>query len=333
MLTGLALAGGAVSLAWIVHGVVDSISPLVVAVVIGVVYANTIGVAETFRPGLQFAAKRVLRVGIVLLGCQLSLTQLRRVGGPGLAIVAVTVAATFFGTRWVGRRLGLSPELSLLVATGYAICGASAIAAVEGVAGGDEDDVAYSIALVTACGSLAIVVLPVLGRLFGLDAVDYGNWVGASVHDVGQVVAAATPRGAVAVQAAVIVKLTRVVLLAPLVAGLTVARRHRPHDTATSATSKGGLRPARRPAIVPLFVAGFLSMIVLRSAGALPAGWLGPIKTVQTTLLGAALFGLGTGVNVARLRRVGGRPVLLGAISWVLVAGVALAGTHFVGRT
>jgi uncharacterized integral membrane protein (TIGR00698 family) len=297
------------------------VSPLVVAVVLGAIVANTFGVSAAAYPGVSFAAKRLLRIGVVLLGFQLSLGQLEALGAPGLAVVAVTVAATFFGTRWAGRKLGLSSGMSLLVATGFSICGASAIAAVEGIADAEEEEVAFSIALVTLCGTLAIYILPIAGNLVGLHGVAYGNWVGASVHDIGQVVAAATPAGTRAVQAAVIVKLTRVVLLAPLVAGLSLARRRR----------TGGGTPAadhKMPPAVPLFVIGFLTAIVVRTTAIIPTSGLDIIKTLQTVLLAAALFGLGCGVHVARLRKVGAKPLLLGLISWILVAGVALAGTH-----
>ena len=322
LVPGLAVTAVAVAVAVGVHVLVDVVSPLVVAVVLGAIVANTFGVSAAAHPGVRFAAKRLLRVGVVLLGFQLSIGQLEALGAPGLAVVAVTVAATFFGTRWAGRKLGLSSGMSLLVATGFSICGASAIAAVEGIADAEEEEVAFSIALVTLCGTLAIFILPIAGSLVGLHGIAYGNWVGASVHDIGQVVAAATPAGSKAVQAAVIVKLTRVVLLAPLVAGLSVARRRRTgNDTPT-----GG---HKRPPAVPLFVIGFLVAIVVRTTAIIPGGGLDIIKTLQTVLLAAALFGLGCGVHVARLRKVGAKPLLLGLISWILVAGVALAGTHF----
>ena len=123
-----------------------------------------------------------------------------------------------------------------------------------------------------------------------------------------------------AVQTAVIVKLTRVVLLAPLVAGLGLARRRRIGDAVVVT--------GRRPPAVPLFVAGFLAAIVIRTTGVVPTDGLRAIKTAQTIILTAALFGLGCGVAIARLRRVGGRPLVLGLISWVLVAGVALVATR-----
>ncbi|MCU1398175.1 MAG: hypothetical protein JWN62_1284 [Acidimicrobiales bacterium] len=338
ILPGLALTAAAVAVGFGVHTWIDAVSPLVVGVALGAVVANTVGIGERLMPGVRFAAKRLLRVGVVLLGFQLSLGQLRTLGGPGLGVVALTVAVTFFGTRWAGRRLGLSDAMSLLVATGYSICGASAIAAVEDIAGADEEEVAFSIALVTLCGTLSILVLPALADVLGLHGAAFGSWVGASVHDVGQVVAAATPGGSLAVQTAVIVKLTRVVLLAPLVAGLSIARRRRERQACagvaaeTPTNTPSGTTVHRRPPMIPLFVVGFLAAVAVRSSGIVPAATLTAIKDVQAALLAAALFGLGCGVSVARLRRVGGRPLVLGLISWVLVAGVALAATRVLPR-
>jgi uncharacterized integral membrane protein (TIGR00698 family) len=287
------------------------LSPLVLAMALGVVVANSPAMSATTQPGLKVAGKKVLRVGIVLLGFRLSLGDVAGLGVPAIAAVVGVVTATFFGTQWLGRRLGLGPDLSLLVATGYSICGASAIAAVEGVVDADEEDVAVSVALVTLCGTIAVLVLPILGGLLGLPADTYGAWVGASVHDVGQVVAAATGAGAAALAAAVLVKLTRVVLLAPVVAGVSWVRR-------------GKDATAEAPPLVPLFVVGFLGAVVLRTIGVIPQGWLASVKQAETLILAVAMVGLGAGVHWARLRRLDPRVMVLGAMSWALVAGAAL---------
>jgi uncharacterized integral membrane protein (TIGR00698 family) len=230
------------------------------------------------------------------------------------------VTATFFGTRWLGRRLGLGHGMSMLVATGCSICGASAIAAAEPFSDAAEEEVAYSVALVTLCGSLAIVVLPPLGRWFGLDSQTFGAWVGASVHDVGQVVAAASTRDTVALSTAVVVKLTRVAMLAPLLAFVAVAARQR----AARGEGRAPGIDAKRPPLLPLFVVLFLAAVALRTVGAVPVGWLDGIKTIETVLLGAGLVGLGSAVDLRRLRVLGGRPLVLGLVSWALVAGVSL---------
>ena len=142
----------------------------------------------------------------------------------------------------------MSDDLSLLVATGFSICGVSAIAAANGVIDADEDEVAFSVALVTLCGTLAIVTLPPLHGALGLDDEQFGAWVGASVHDVAQVVATSSTAGSVALATAIVVKLTRVMLLAPLIAG--IALRHRQTGTgawrATAARAAVHRRVRRR---------------------------------------------------------------------------------------
>ncbi len=328
-LPGLGAVGACVAVAFAISHLIPSLSPLVVAVVIGAVLANVGAVPAWSRDGAHFAAKRLLRFGVVLLGFQLAIAEVIHLGGPTLIVVAATVGATFFGTQWLGRRMGVSPSLSLLIATGFSICGASAVAAMEGVADTDEEEVAFSIGLVTLCGSLAILVLPLLRGPLGLGgAAQFGSWVGASVHDVGQVVATAASAGPAAVRTAVIVKLTRVVLLAPMVAGVSIARR-RALPEREGANSDDHAPPS--PTLVPLFVAGFLAAIAVRSSGALGDGALHAIKVAEDVSLAAALVGLGTGVRLSKLRHVGGRPLLLGLASWGLVGAVAYAGVRVVG--
>ncbi|WP_045700100.1 YeiH family protein [Streptomyces rubellomurinus] len=339
---GLLLAAAGVAAAIGVHAAVPAVPKLTAAVVLGMAAAHLPGlrpvVRGVARPGLSLAGKRLMRLGIVLLGLKLSLGDVLGLGWATVAMVLAVVAATFTGTLWLGRRLGLPGDQPLLVATGYSICGASAIGAVSQAAGSDEEDVASSVALVTLCGTLAIAVLPLLQQPLGLGDVEFGRWVGASVHDVGQVVATAQSGGAGALREAVLVKLMRVVLLAPLVAGVAVAVRRqarwvkgRAADAGTEAEggAEGGAGSAKagaRPPIVPLFVAGFLAMIVLRTTGVLPERALGLAGDAQELLLAAALFGLGSAVHLPTMIRTGGRIALLGLASWVVVAGVSYAG-------
>jgi uncharacterized integral membrane protein (TIGR00698 family) len=228
------------------------------------------------------------------------------------------VTVTFFGTQWVGRRLGVAPQLGMLVATGYAICGASAIAAVNGVVHADEEETAYAITLVTICGTLSIFVLPAIADVLGLVGAGFGTWVGGSVHDVGQVVATASHGDAAAVEAATVVKLTRVVLLAPLVAMVALSARRR--RTAYPVVDE-------HPPLLPLFVVGFLAAIAVRTTGVLSDGVLEVAADVEKWLLTLALVGMGLHVRIARMRLLGARPLALGLLAWILVATTAYLGT------
>jgi uncharacterized integral membrane protein (TIGR00698 family) len=315
-LPGLAVTAVGVALAWEVDRLLPTVATLTAAVVLGVVASNLRLLPRAARPGLDLAGKRLMRLGIVLLGLKLALGEVLALGWQTLLVVVAVVAATFFGTRWLGTRVGLPGDQALLIATGFSICGASAVAAMNGVTDSDEDDVVTAVALVTLCGSLAIVVLPLLHHPLGLTDLQFGRWAGASVHDVGQVVAVAQTAGPAALAQAVVVKLMRVALLAPIVAGTAVARRRR------SAAPAG----ARRPPIVPLFVLGFLAMVALRSTGVVPLSLVNNVESLDNLLLAAALFGLGSAVDVRRLVRTGGRALLVGLASWLMIAGVAYAG-------
>jgi uncharacterized integral membrane protein (TIGR00698 family) len=322
LVPGLAVAAAAVAVAWAAHQAVASLSILTVAVVLGVLAANAGLLPRAARPGLQFAARQLMRAGIALLGLKLAFGDLLALGWTTLVVVVAVVGATFSGTRWLGRRLGLPGDQPLLIATGFSICGASAIAAMSSVTRSDEDDVVASVALVTLCGTLAMAVLPLLHGPLGLGDVAFGRWVGASVHDVGQVVAAAHTGGATALNQAVVVKLMRVALLAPIVTGIAVARRRGERSAADTDV------PAdrRTPPLLPPFVACFLVLAALRSTGWLPGPLIEHALEADELLMAAGLFGLGTAVDVRRLVRTGGRVIGLGLASWLLIAGVSYAG-------
>ncbi|WP_432036679.1 YeiH family protein [Streptomyces cucumeris] len=340
---GLALAAAGVAVAWCVHRLVPAVPLLTAAVVLGITAAHLPGVRGLVRgacrPGLSLAGKRLMRLGIVLLGLGLGLGDVLGLGWATVAMVFGVVAATFFGTWWLGRRMGLRGDQPLLIATGYSICGASAIGAVSEVSESDERDVATSVALVTLCGTLAIAVLPLLQGPLGLSDAEFGRWAGASVHDVGQVVATAQTAGGAALNDAVLVKLVRVALLAPLVAALALsvrARRNATRAAVQTGTAAGGDEAGdaggaertgtRRPPLVPLFVLGFLAMAAVRSTGVLPAVALDTAGDVRELLLAAALFGLGSAVHLPSLSRTGARVAALGLCAWVVIAGVSYAG-------
>jgi uncharacterized integral membrane protein (TIGR00698 family) len=327
-LPGLAIAASIAAVAFVVEYLIKNntagvVSPLVIAVVLGALTSNLGWLPENCRIGLGFAARNLLRLGIVLLGLQLSFSQVRELGAPGLALVIVVVAATFTGTQWLGKKMGLSPGLSLLVATGFSICGASAIAAMRPVSDADDDDMAYAIALVTICGTLAIFLLPAIGELIGFSGAQFGSWVGASVHDVAQTVATAASGNDDAQDAAIVVKLTRVMLLAPLVAAVSFTRRQKLNRTIATDSKT---QKAKLPPIVPLFVVGFIAAISINSSFNLPSEFLSNVKWLEKSLLACALVGLGAGVDARKLRRVGTRPLALGLISWILIATLSALG-------
>ncbi|MEV0811272.1 putative sulfate exporter family transporter [Micromonospora sp. NPDC050200] len=315
-LPGLGVAGAAAAVGYAVNHRIGVASPLVVTIVLGVLLSSLGGCRTWMRDGLKIASTTLLRTGVVLLGLQLAVSDVRRLGFGPIIVVLASVVAAFLFTRWFGRALGLSPARSLLIATGVSICGASAVAAMNQVADSDEEDTVTAVAVVTVLGTLCLPMLPVLNLLLDLDPTRYGMWTGASVHEVGQVVAIGGAVGLTALSAAVVVKLCRVVLLAPLIAAITIARRSGAGSYGTSA----------RPPILPWFVTGFLAMVALRSTNWLPGGVLTTSSTAAGLLLASAMFALGAAVDVRAVARGGWRALAAGALGTVVLAGASLVG-------
>lgn len=316
---GLAAAAAAVVLCVLLHRFFPAVPVLTAAVILGLAAGNVPGpsglAAGTWRPGLTLAAKRFLRLGIVLLGLKVSLVDIAGLGWLTVVLVIVLVAFSFGATYLVCRWFRLPGQEPVLVAAGFSICGVSAIGAVAAARGIRSEQAAVPAAMVTLCGTLAIAVLPALSALLGLSPETFGFLAGASVHDVGQVVATAQAGGTAALALAVVVKLVRVLMLAPVsaLAGLQHRRR--------AGSSDGG----KFPPLVPLFVAGFAAAVALRTTGLLPQTVLETAALLQDLLFAAALFGLGASVDLRSLARTGGRAAAASLVSWTIIVAAALA--------
>ncbi|GAA1396586.1 YeiH family protein [Luteococcus peritonei] len=317
-LPGLLLCCGGAALAVLANRALPEVSALLVAILLGALLANTVEPRPSWGPGVAFASKKLLRAGIVLLGLQLVLGDIVALGAGMVLVVVAVVTLGVAGGLLVGRMLGLNQKLSLLIASGFSICGAAAVAGVDSVIEAEERDVATAIALVVLFGTGMIPLVPLLADLLGMGQYTAGLWAGGSIHEVAQVVAAGAAIGPEALKVAVVVKLARVLMLAPLTIaiGWWLRRRH------VAAEQDQG----HRPPLVPLFVLGFLAMVVVASLHLLPHDALAGAKLVQTALLAAAMFGLGMGVRITALAGVGPRPFLLGALTTLWVASIAWVG-------
>lgn len=195
MTPGLAVSFAGVAAAILLHHLVGSVGVLTWAVGLGVLVANLDVLPDSVDPDIKAAVRKLLRLGVVLLGFSVSLGAVAALGLPVILLVVGTLVTTLLGTLWLGLRAGLGRPRSILLGTGFAICGASAIAAAQHNADADEDDVASAIGMVTIFGTLAMVAVPLLQAPLGLDDRQLGMWAGASVHEAGQVIAAAGARG------------------------------------------------------------------------------------------------------------------------------------------
>ncbi len=273
------------------------LEPLVLALLLGVAVRNTLPGIGSFMPGANYAAKQVLELAVALLGLSVDARALVAAGPGLLELVVGGVSASLLVSFGIGRLLGLSPHLAILVATGNSICGNSAIAAVAPAIGADKKDVASSIALTAVLGVVVILLLPLLIPLVGLSLYQYGVVAGMSVYAVPQVLAATFPVSQISGQIGTSVKLMRVLLLGPVVLVLGfLFRRH-------AATSSHASRSLSR--YVPWFVASFLVFAAVRTSGVVPGPVADLAAAASRSLTILAMAGLGLGVELAAVRRVG----------------------------
>lgn len=309
LVPGLAVAGALAGLGFALSSAAPVAGPLLWALALGALAAPLIGDDPVTDAGVRVAATTLLRAGIALLGLRISIGELGHIGAGGAAVAAGTLSVTLGATILLGRRLGVPRDLALLIATGSAICGASAIAAMNSVTRADEEDVGYAVATVTLFGSLAMLLLPPVASAIGLSDASAGVWAGASVHEVAQAAAAGSAVSIAALKAATLVKLTRVMLLAPAVSAVAASRR-------------GAGAAAMR---VPGFVLAFLGLVALRSVVTIPAAVVDAAGVASTLLLAAALAALGLRIRIGALRAAGLRPLALGLAAWLIAAATALA--------
>jgi uncharacterized integral membrane protein (TIGR00698 family) len=313
LLLTMAIAGLAYALRQVPG--VDTFSPMILAILLGILFHNVVGTPARAKGGVAFSLRRILRLAIILLGLQLTASQVVAVGGAGIGIIVATLVATFTLTKAMGRVLGVDRRLAELIAAGTSVCGASAVIATNTVTEGSDEDVAYAVACVTVFGTLSMFLYPVLGTLIHLDMHHYGLWAGSSIHEIAQVVAAAFQHGKEAGDFGTIAKLSRVMLLAPLVMTLgIIAVRRGTSDT-----------KAKKKAPMPWFVLGFIAMIGLNSLAVVPADAAHAVTPLTTFLLTMALAAMGLETDIRKLKAKGVRPLALGALSWVFISCFSLA--------
>jgi len=308
------------------------VEALVLAILIGAAIRTVWTPGERWKPGIDFSAKLLLEVAVVMLGAGLSAVTVMSAGWALLVAILGIVAGALVLSFAIGRVFGLSKRLALLVACGNSICGNSAIAAVASVIGADGDEVASSIAFTAVLGVVVVLILPLVGAMLGMTQLAYGALAGLTVYAVPQVLAATAPVGPAAVQIGTLVKLIRVLMLGPVCLGLslvTTQLRDEADEPAPHVTAGDRPRPGRPPLhqLVPWFVIGFLVMAALRSAGLIPLQALPLLGEVAAILMVVSMAALGLGVDVRTVSRAGGRVtatvilslLALGAVSFALV--------------
>lgn len=343
-----AIAWAAVQLGGIGWLQSNGIGPLTVAMILGMLVGNTVYPQweRLGADGLGFSKKRLLRLGIILYGFRLTFQDVAHVGMTGVLIDAVVVCATFAFAMLVGSRfLGIDRQTAMLVGIGHSICGATAVMAAEPVVRGSPAQVSVAVATVALFGTIATFVYPALYHFnlhyhwVELSQSAYGVYVGSTVHEVAQVVAAGRSISDEAADTAVISKMVRVMMLAPFLIALSayLCRKAKDVDTGGQVAEEGADvgKAAKGGIMIPWFAIVFTLVVGLNSLISVPASGLSAIATVDNVLLATAMAAVGLTTQVSAFRKAGMRPLILAAIlfAWLIFVGYMInAGLYAIGR-
>ena len=283
---------------------------------------NFLGEVEKCRAGIDFAARTLLRLGVALLGFRITLGEIAGLGWQPVALVVAAVTLTILVSIWIARRMGFDPLFGLLTGGATAICGASAALALSAAIPKErlqQRDTAFTIMGVSILSTIAMILYPAAASLAGFGDQLSGIFIGASIHDVAQVVGAGYAISTEAGDAATVVKLMRVAMLAPVIVAVGLFAHRRRGE------GEGG----ERPPILPLFVTAFLALVVLGSLLPVPELARDAGGTASRWCLVAAIAALGMKTRVGDIVEIGWKPVLLMVVETAFIAAVPLAAIAF----
>ncbi|WP_397386785.1 YeiH family protein [Paenibacillus sp. MMS20-IR301] len=315
--------------------VLSIMGQLVLAILLGTALRAVVTIPEQAMPGISFSGKRLLRAGIILLGLRLNLGDIVQAGPKVLAIAAINLVFTLFTVYGLSRWLRIERRLGLLTACGTAICGAAAVAAIAPQIKAADHETAVSAAVVAVLGTVFTLVYTILYPYMGLSATGYGILAGSTLHEVAHVIAAAAPAGQQGADLAILVKLTRVVMLVPvaLILGLLETRRERKVQrklaTAEHPWNEGGRQRQKLP--VPWFIGGFLLMSGINTLGLIPPSVAAELITLAYLLLAMAMAALGLGIRLRTFARMGVRPIIAGFAGSILLTVLGFGLVHWFG--
>lgn len=317
----------------IVATVLGHLAPLVgapvFAIVGGIGFASTWQLPWSLQAGQTFASRYVLQGSVVVLGFELSFRQVITIGTGSLPVLLGTLAVALIGARLFGRALSVDNDLCTMIGVGTGICGASAIAATDAVISASEADVSYAIATIFTFNVIAVLTFPTLGRLLSLSPHGFGLWAGTAINDLSSVVAASSIFGHDSTAYAVVVKLTRTLMIVPISIALALWRAR--VDRSNRHSSKSSLHSVRIRRALPVFIGWFLLAVVVDTLGIVPKSWHSSLSDIAEVMITMALAAIGLSTNIRDIGRAGFRPLALGAILWLLVAGTSLGLQHATG--
>lgn len=324
VLPGVSLCVAIAVVATLIGRFVPLLGSAIPAVMIGVIVALVMRPRAQLTPGIGYSGKFLLQFAVVLLGSQLSLASIVRVGAESLPVMLTSLAACLLAAWLIGRAMGVERHLRTLIGVGTAICGASAIAAVSPVIKARSSDISYAISTVFLFNLLAVLAFPFVGHLLGMTPHAFGLFAGTAVNDTSSVVAAASVFSTSALGFAVVVKLVRTLMIIPVSLGLAAFEARR-------AAADSGRASVRITSLVPWFLVGFLIMAAVASTGLITDPGVTALREASVFLIATGLAGIGLSTNLGAIRTAGFKPLILGGVLSLVVTGTTLTVMSMTG--
>ena len=308
--------------AWLLGRAYPIIGGPVFGIIFGMILTMAFPALHSFNDGIKYTSKKLLQYSIILLGFEMNLFQVIKVGGQSLFVIIFTLSASFLTAFFVGRALKLDGKMTALIGIGTSICGGSAIAAAAPVIGAKDEDIAHAISTIFLFNIVAVFIFPALGHLLGMNDIGFGMWAGTAINDTSSVVAAGVSWSAAAgnntaLAYATIVKLTRTLMIVPITLVLAVytAQKNKSNDTSSD---------FNLIKIFPWFVIGFAAASILNTFAGMPASVTHILAVTGKFMIVMAMAAIGLNTNPKKLFTNGLKPIFLGLCCWFAVAGVSL---------
>ncbi|MBZ4686473.1 MAG: putative rane protein [Clostridiales bacterium] len=276
---------------------------MVIAILLGIGWRAVMGIPSQASEGINFAAKRLLKLGVILMGVRLNIGEVIAAGPKIIFLDAVLITFTIFFFWWLGAKMGLTKKLTALIGVGTAVCGAAAIAVVAPIVNSKDDETALSVAIIALMGTIGAVLFTLLQPILGLSDYAYGVWVGSTLHEVAHVVAASMAGGAISGDIGILVKLGRVALLIPVA-----------FIMGTLFKENKAVESKMQNIAIPWFVLGFLGLSALQSLGIIPDTVSKLTLQASIFILTIAMAALGLNVEISMFKKLGAKSITVGII-------------------
>lgn len=330
LVPGLLLSAGVAAIAIFTSGLLPGniIGATVMALLIGMLFHPLLNKFNQFQSGVDFTAKMILRLGIILMGVNLNFQEVVNVGAYALFVMFFTMSSAVLFSNILGKLFGVNWKLTNLLAVSTAICGGSAVAAVGPVIDAKDEDITYAISATFIFDIITVVLFPMIGMAIGMSQFGYGTWIGTAVNDTSSVVAAGYAFSEMAGNTAVIVKLTRTLFILPAVLLFSFI-----NERVEARANTGSERPPIQfKNIFPFFIVFFLIVVALRSLGIIPEAIVPAISNTSRLALVMALSAIGLKTSFGEIKEIGPKPMILGFIMDTLVVFVSIGVIYATGR-